>query len=271
MGDNARFSADLYPGTAEYYDRYRPPYPRAMLADLVTRAQISEQGRLLDLGCGTGQLTFPLRRWFAEVWAVDQEPDMVGLVRTKASAMSAGHIRPTVSSAEALDAAPESFELVVIGNAFHRLDRELVARRAFDWLKPNGHLALCWASSPWSGDEDWQRVLTSTLDKWRTELGAVDRIPEDWDAPRRLRPDHQVLTEAGFEGVGRFEYTREHRWSVLELAGYIRSTSFLPTAVLGDQAAAFDADLAAALRPHSFGGTYAETVEFAYELLRKPA
>ncbi len=270
VGDKARFSADLYHGTAEFYDRYRPPYPRAMLGDLVTRARISEHGRLLDLGCGTGQLAFPLRRWFDEVWAVDQEPEMVGLVQTKASAMSAGHMRPIVSSAETLHAEPESFELVVIGNAFHRLDRGPVARRVLDWLKPNGHLALCWASSPWSGDEDWQRVLASTLEKWRTDLGAWHRVPEGWDAARQAQPDHQVLTAAGFEVVGRFEYTREHRWSVLELAGYVRSTSFLPSAVLGEQAAAFDADLAAALRPHSRGGTYAETVEFAYELARKP-
>ena len=39
VGDKARFSADLYHGTAEFYDRYRPPYPRAMLGDLVTRAE----------------------------------------------------------------------------------------------------------------------------------------------------------------------------------------------------------------------------------------
>jgi hypothetical protein len=32
-----------------------------------------------------------------------------------------------VSSAETLDAPPEYFELAVIGNAFHRLDRDLVA------------------------------------------------------------------------------------------------------------------------------------------------
>ena len=87
----------------------------------------------------------------------------------------------------------------------------------------------------------------------------------------RRRPDHQVLSGAGFEVAGRYEFTAGHRWSLPELAGYIRSTSFLPASVLGVQAAAFDADLAASLGPHGDGGGFTETVSFAFELARKPA
>jgi hypothetical protein len=44
----------------------------------------------------------------------------------------------------------------------------------------------------------------------------------------------------------------------------------LPASVLGDHAAVFDADLAAALGPHSHGGAFTQTVRFAYDLARKP-
>ena len=40
--------------------------------------------------------------------------------------------------------------------------------------------------------------------------------------------------------------------------------------MLGDQAAAFDADLAASLGHHSDDGAFTETVSFVYELARKP-
>ena len=271
MDDEVRFAVDLYRGTAGYYDQYRLPYPEAMLADLVARAGVSGRGRLLDLACGTGQLAFPLRRWFAEVWAVDREPDMVELVRAKAAAEDAGDIRPIVSDAETLRAGRGHFELAVIGNAFHRLDRDLVARRILGWLRPGGHLALCWSSSPWAGGEDWQRALAAAVDTWKSTLGAGDRVPAGWDVARQRRPDLQVLSDAGFEAIGRREFAAGHRWSLAELAGYIRSTSVLPAAVLGGQAAAFDADLAARLGPHGDGGAFTETASFACELARKPA
>ena len=266
-----RFAADLYRGSAAYYDRYRLPYPDALLTDLIARAEVSGRGRLMDLACGTGQLAFALRQWFSQVWAVDQEPDMVELVRAKATAARAQNVVPVVSAAETLEAEREYFELAVIGNAFHRLDRDLVAGRILEWLKPGGFLALCWSTGPWTGDQDWQRALQATLDRWQTALGAQSRVPAGWDLSRQRRPDAEVLSDAGFEVSGRREFAVEHRWSLPELAGYIRSTSFLPAAVLGDQAAAFDADLAANLGPRSQDGAFTETVSFACELARKPA
>lgn len=273
MNDKVRFAADLFQGTAEYYDRYRLPYSDPMLTDLVSRAQVSGNGCLLDLACGTGQLAFPLRRHFAEVWAVDQEPDMVAVVQAKAAAAGAQDVRPVASSAEALDAQPDYFELAVIGNAFHRLDRDVVARRAHGWLKPDGHLALCWLSGPWEGEADWQRSYADVLSKWQVALGVEDRVPAGWDADRDDRPDVSVLCDAGFEVVGSHEFTGEYRWSLPELAGYVRSTSLLPISVLGDQAAAFDADLANTLRPHADDGgdTFTAAVTYTYELVRKPA
>jgi SAM-dependent methyltransferase len=269
VDDVVRFATDLYRGSAGYYDRYRRPYPEAMLTDLIRRAEVSGHGRLLDLACGTGQLSFPLRRWFGEVWAVDREPDMVDMVRAKAAAQGAEDVRPVVSDAEILDAEPDYFDLVVIGNAFHRLNRDLVAGKILGWLKPGGHLALCWSPVPYGGEEEWQRALAALLEKWQVALGAKDRIPAGWDLPRQRRPDLQVLAAAGFEVAGHHEFAAEHRWGLPELAGFIRSTSFLPASVLGGQAAAFDADLAASLGPYSDGGGFTDNVSFVYELARK--
>jgi SAM-dependent methyltransferase len=271
MDNELQFATDLYQGTAGYYDSYRLPYPEAMIEYLIRQAAVSGQGRLLDLACGTGQLTFPLRRRFREVWAVDREPDMVEAVRAKAKAMRAGNIRAITADAEILDAAAEHFELAVIGNAFHRLRRDLVARRLLGWLRPGGCVALCWSHGPEAGNEEWQRAFADLLGSWRRTLGAEDRVPANWREPSRQRPDQQVLSEAGFEVTGRREFTVEHRWSLPELAGYVRSTSYLPAPVLGDQGASFDADLAAALGSLADDSTVHQAVGFACELARRPA
>jgi SAM-dependent methyltransferase len=272
--DEVRFSPDLYRGTAEYYDRFRLPYPDTLISDLLGRTGPSGRGRLLDLACGTGQLAFALRSPFAEVWAVDQEPDMVSVVRSKADAEAGavgGRIRPLVASAEDLDAPLAHFSLVVIGNAFHRLPRDLVARRVHGWLAPGGFLALCWSSGTQGGPLDWQVAFDGLLRRWQTALGGADRVPANWSQARRRRPDADVLTGAGFELDGRFEFLVEHRWTVPELAGFARTLSVLPASGLADHAAAFDAELAAELGRYAPDGHLTETVSFAYDLGRKPA
>jgi len=136
-------------------------------------------------------------------------------------------------------------------------------------------VALCWADGPQlpsaSGAPEWQHAFAALLDRWQTALGATDRVPVNWADPQRRRPDAQVLSEAGFEMAGRHEFRVEHRWSLAELAGWVRSTSFLPPSVLGDQAAAFDNDLAAAIGPFAAAdGTFPHDAGFVYDLARKP-
>jgi SAM-dependent methyltransferase len=272
VSDELSFRTDLYRGTAEHYDRFRHSYPDALIRDLVQRTAASGRGRLLDLACGTGQLAFALRDRFAEVWAVDQEPDMVAAVRSKADAgAGAGRMVTVVSSVEDLDVPAGHFSLVVIGNAFHRLPRDLVARLAYEWLAPGGFLALCWSSGPGAGPLDWQLAFGGLLRRWQEALGASDRVPANWNQARLDRPDTIVLSAAGFEVVGRFEFPVSHDWTVPELAGYARSLSVFPASDLADHSAAFDASLAEGLGPFLVDGHLTETVSFAYELARRPA
>ena len=268
MSDEVTFSPGLFRGKAQCYDRFRLSYPDPLISDLVARTGPSGRGRLLDLACGTGQLAFALQSSFAEVWAVDQEPDMVAVVRSKAAA-GTGRVRPVVSSAEELDAPAGHFSLVVIGNAFHRLPRDLVAGRVRGWLEPGGFLALCWSLGTQAGPLDWQVAFGALLSRWQAELGGVGRVPADWDQARRRRPDAAVLTRAGFELAGRFEFLAEHRWTLPELAGFARTLSILPTDTLADNAAAFDDSVSAELGPYARDGYLTEAVSFSYELAVK--
>jgi len=270
VSDELRFASDLYRGTAGYYDRFRLSYAPALISDLLRRTEPTGQGRLLDLACGTGQLTFALCDRFASVWAVDQEPDMVEVVRAKAAAAGAGHIRPVVSAVEDLVTEPGSVELTVIGNAFHRLRRPEVARLVFGWLQPAGFLALCWSSGTQAGSEEWQLALAELLERWQAALGASSRVPANWQAPQREQPDAEVLRGAGFETAQRFEFGVAHSWTVPERAGWVRSLSVLPASALRDRGADFDAELGAVLDPFTRDGRLTETVSYAYELARKP-
>ena len=51
---------DLFASTAEYYARYRPGYPAAVFGRIRAAFGLDGIGRLLDLGCGAGELARPL-------------------------------------------------------------------------------------------------------------------------------------------------------------------------------------------------------------------
>jgi ubiquinone/menaquinone biosynthesis C-methylase UbiE len=262
--DDVEFRSDLYHGAATDYETFRIGYPDALVDDLLRRSEVSGQGACLDLACGTGQLAFALAQAFREVWAVDQEPDMVAVIRDKAVQAGTTHVRAVASAAENLDAPLDTFDLVTVGNAFHRLRRDDVARSIFDWLKPGGNVALVWSDSPWVGNSGWQTLLSDVLERWKTT--SAGRVPSGWGESRRQRPDRLVLTEAGFEFLGAFSFPEEHRWTVEGLIGFVYSTSFLSRHALGARADAFETDMHSSLDRFDSGAGLHQTINFAYEL-----
>jgi ubiquinone/menaquinone biosynthesis C-methylase UbiE len=268
--DEPEFRRDLYRGTARYYDRFRVPYPSTLIDDLLGRAEVNGEGRLLDLACGTGQISFAMHRSFAEVWAVDQEPDMVAVGRERAEEAGVRNIRFVTSSAEDLLAPEESFGLVAIGNAFHRLRREIVARNARRWLRPGRYLALLWSETPWHGAASWQQALSATLDRWMNKVNAHNRVPPGWEQVRAERPDREVLQEAGYQMVGSYQFPIAYEWTPEALVGLVYSTSFLPHEVVADLADDFEEDLRRELTSRDPTGQLSQTIEFAYELARCP-
>ncbi len=266
-----QFRRDLYQGTAGYYDRFRVPYPPSLISDLADRTGADGTGRLLDLACGTGQLTFALHARFAEIWAVDQEPEMIALVLDKAGAAGLRRLRALACAAEHLRAPARSFDLVTIGNAFHRLPRDTVAVSAFRWLRPGGFLALVWGSPPWEGEEPWQRALARTMDRWRARSHAHDRIPAGYERARRERLDHVILRDAGFETAGRHQFAAVHDWTPATLAGFALSTSVLSPVALGGRTTEFADDLRRELHASQPDGQFRQTIVFGCELARRAA
>jgi ubiquinone/menaquinone biosynthesis C-methylase UbiE len=169
------FRTDLYQGTAEYYDRFRRRYPADLINDLV-RAGADGTGAMLDLACGTGQVALALHEEFASICAVDQEPGMISVLRRNAAALpNAAAWQFVVAAAEEVSVPESSVDLVTIGNAFHRLRREVMAAAVLRWLRPGGDLALLWGGTPNHGDAPWQNALQLTMQRWQDRPGGQER------------------------------------------------------------------------------------------------
>ena len=48
--------SSLFASAASYYAEFRVPYPKALMARVVAECGLDGRQRLLDLGCGTGEV-----------------------------------------------------------------------------------------------------------------------------------------------------------------------------------------------------------------------
>ena len=268
---NPDMPTDAFAGTAKSYARYRPPYPEVLLDDLRHRAGVTGDGRLLDLACGPGRVALPLATHFGEVWAVDQEPEMVEIGREQATRRGLENVRWIVGRAEEIEAAPASFQLITIGEAFHRLDQRLIAERAMTWLAPGYCLATLGCFSLMQGHEPWHDILRGVVRRW-TKHDSTTHPARTRPSPRPRGADHdrQVLTASGFEHAGTYDFPRPYVWTLDSILGNLHSTSNLSRRALGNEAERFDADVQRALLSFDSSGRYPETLRFGYSLFRKP-
>jgi SAM-dependent methyltransferase len=260
------YPADAFVGTAQYYARYRVPYPRALLDDLRMRAGVTGNGRLFDIACGPGRVTLPLASFFREVWAIDLEPEMVEVGRVGAGPRGVTNVRWMVGRAEDVEAPAGSFELITIGEAFHRLDRWLIARRALEWLSPGCCLATMGNFGVFAGQEHWQDLVAAVLGR----CGIANPGAEPAVDSRSGHPNEAILRAAGFEDVESRTFLHPYVWTLDAIVGYLYSTSVASKHALGDRAANFEADLRQTLLAHDARGEYPATISFGYTLARRP-
>ena len=126
---------------ANLYERYRLPYARQAVTDLLD--YIGPVQVMADIGAGNGQLTRLFADRCARVYMVEPEPAMRQVAATALAPWPNIEIRG--ASAEQTTLAEHSLDLIVVGNAFHRFKPEACAelRRI---LKPSGWIALfSWA------------------------------------------------------------------------------------------------------------------------------
>lgn len=269
MSDPANIRPDAFAGTAEAYARWRPPYPAAMLDELLREARVGPGARLLDLATGPGRLALDLAGRFAEVWAQDLEPEMIAVAR--AAAARIGNVIWSIGAAEDLDAPQGHFDLITVGEAFHRLDQTLIAARARRWLKPGGDFVTMGGGAILNGTEPWQIAAVALARRWTAKA-----FPGGWAQGRAgvepgLEASMRVMEAAGFRLVSNRIFREPHAWTSESVLGYLHSTSVASRKLLGDDADAFAAELQATLAPFAGpDGLLPDEISWGYTLFRNP-
>ncbi|MEV6115199.1 class I SAM-dependent methyltransferase [Streptomyces sp. NPDC052109] len=138
---------------AELYDRARPGYPPELYDDLAELAGVDSGSRVLEVGCGTGQVTVPLARRGCRITAVEAGARMAAVARRNLA--GAGAVDVVTAEFESWPLPGEPFDAVVSATAFHWIDPAVRMTKAADALRPGGALAVVRTQHVRGGTEEF--------------------------------------------------------------------------------------------------------------------
>jgi 2-polyprenyl-3-methyl-5-hydroxy-6-metoxy-1,4-benzoquinol methylase len=144
--------------------RHRPPYPAAVF-DILTRLITAEPQRVLDVGCGTGNLARYLVTHVDWVDAVDFSSAMIEQGKTLPNG-DHPRLRWLHGRVEEVVLDPP-YALVTAGESLHWMDLQVVLPRFHQVLTAGGYLAIARtnpAPDPWS-------MLGEIIHRYRTDGG----------------------------------------------------------------------------------------------------
>ena len=168
------FSGDV----AAYYARFRQGYPEQVLDRLREYFTLTADDRVLDLGCGTGQLAIPLASRVRSVIGMDPEPDMLGHAREAALRAGVGNATwvlgadTDVPALAGLLGPRQLLAMTVVGQALHWMRHEKLFKDLLPLFRVGGGVAVVSNGAPlWLQDVPWSRALRTCLEQhFETEL-----------------------------------------------------------------------------------------------------
>lgn len=231
-----RSRGGLFTGTAWHYARYRPGYPQVFFDDLVQRFHPDGTGRLLDLVCGTGQLTLPLAEHVTEAVGMDPEPEMLAEAARQAHAARVANATWVQGNSADLPGEFGRFRLATMGRSFHWMDREQILTALDRMVDEDGGLVIANDSCLVRPTTTWQRAIEDIQRRFLPP----DQQPGKMTGSDAHQPHEEILARSPFAHVHRLVYEFDRPWTLEQAIGYLYSTSLPLRQLLGDQRTDFE-------------------------------
>jgi ubiquinone/menaquinone biosynthesis C-methylase UbiE len=236
---------------AAYY-AHRPDYPKAFYNELQSMLGRFKNGRVIDLGCGDARIASHVAHMGAEVLAVDLSERMLSAAAKRLQGLSDSRVYLLQGEAGRLPFPSGTVDAVLIGQAFHWMSKESVAREVARVLKPHGLWGVFWI----------QPVNPLPLSVQVSDTLIARFISGyDPDTAHNLVSKNRIPAHFGFQ-VRTWSTEFSHKYQLEDYVTMVMSKSYVAASLNSENAVAFKKNLS----QHLESNCLVPTVEERYLL-----
>jgi ubiquinone/menaquinone biosynthesis C-methylase UbiE len=195
------------------WDHHTPAGLEKVTAAMLAAVHVQPGDQVIDLGCGTGQLSLPLAERGARVLAIDVSAEMVRRLRDNALGRSLTGLEVLATPIENLSLPAQSVDLVVTSYALHHLrdaDKDRLVAAAYHWLRPGGRLLIADMMFGRGGTSQDRAIIKSKVRAlakkgaggwWRIAKNSGRYLLRVQERPVSVSAWTTMLDSAGFAGI----------------------------------------------------------------------
>jgi ubiquinone/menaquinone biosynthesis C-methylase UbiE len=195
------------------WDHHTPAGLEKVTAAVLATAAARPGTQVVDLGCGTGQLSIPLAERGARVLAVDISAAMIERLEANARDRSVSGVEAIAIPIENLWLPGESVDLVVTSYALHHLrdsDKSRVVSAAYLWLRPGGSLLVADMIFGRGGTTEDRVIIKAKVQAlaakgvggwWRIAKNGYRYLLRAHERPVSTAAWTEMFSRAGFAGI----------------------------------------------------------------------
>lgn len=190
----------------EVINRWLPNYQQLLGGLYAYLPKGSEPDRILDLGCGNGNVTALLSQHFpnADYTLFDASEEMLAVCRERFPQLK---LQTVAGYFQEADLPESSYSLISAGLCVHHLkaeEKQALFKSVYRWLQPGGYFTM----SDLFIEKDDEPFHSSVVEDWERGARALGTPDEEWahvmdhyakyDNPNNLDRQLHWLRQAGF-------------------------------------------------------------------------
>ena len=195
------------------WDHHTPAGLERVTAAVLASVEVSPGDQVVDLGCGTGQLSIPLAERGANVLAIDVSEGMIERLAEKARERSLPNLEGLAAPVENLSLPEGSVDLIVTSYALHHLrdaDKDRLVTTAYQWLRPGGTLLVADMMFGRGGSSQDRAIIKSKVSAlakrgiggwWRIAKNSYRYMVRVQERPVSISAWTSMFAKAGFTSI----------------------------------------------------------------------